>query len=192
MKRIKEIIAIAITTSLLTACLPAAFLAGATAGGSIIADRRTVGTIMQDQKITYKALIQLNSEPQLKNEAHLSVTSFNGVVLILGQAPSRALKKRAYELIKIIPNIRRINNEISVGPPLEASERSHDAWITTKVKAALVAEKGLNSTQIKVVTESNTVYLLGIVTHQQAEMAINVARQLEGVSKVVTLFEFTV
>jgi osmotically-inducible protein OsmY len=177
-------------TLLLSACLPVAFVAGASAGGAVISDRRTVDTMFQDKKITCKALIQLNSEPRLKHRSHITATTFNRVVLLVGEADTPELRNRAYELVKSVPNVRRINNEIVVCGSLDRKESSLDAWMTTKVKAAMVAEKGLHSTQIKVSTEDNVVYLMGLVTHHQAELAIEVARQVSGVKKVVTLFEY--
>jgi osmotically-inducible protein OsmY len=179
-----------ISTLALSACVPAAFVVGATAGGAVIYDRRSLGTIVQDKKITYQSLIQLNSEPRLKECSHISVATFNRVILLVGETNTPELRRRAYELVKAVPHIRRINNEIVVSEPLPSKECSMDLWITTKVKAAMVAEKGLNSTQIKVITEDSSVYLMGLVTHEQAEIAIAVARQIKGVRKVVTLFEY--
>jgi osmotically-inducible protein OsmY len=189
MKKVMEMLTL-LTVLLLPACLPAAFIAGATAGGVVISDRRSISTMLQDKQITYKALIQLNSEPLLKG-SHITVATFNGVVLLVGETETPTLRHRAYELVKAVPHIRRINNIITISQPLNHSERSVDVWITTKVKAAMLAEKGLNSTQIKVMTEDSVVYLLGLITHAQAEAAINVARQVDGVRKVVTLFEYT-
>jgi osmotically-inducible protein OsmY len=176
-------------TLTLSGCLPTAFVLGATTGGAVIADRRTVDSMIVDKKITGQALIRILSEPSLKT-SHISVSAFNGVVLLVGQTPTEATKYCIFDLIKTIPHIRRINNEIAIAEPLERRERSFDCWITTKVKTAMLAERGLNSTQIKVLTENKTVYLLGLVSHSQAELAINVTRQVMGVTKVMTLFEF--
>lgn len=186
----KPLICIVLVTALLiTGCLPAVFVAGATAGGVVISDRRSIDTMFQDKKITYQAMVQINSEPKLKHRSHINVTTFNSVVLLVGEAQTAELKGRAYELVKVVPDIRRIINVITIAPPIDAHERSVDTWITTKVKTAMMAEKGLNSTQIKVTTEDGVVYLMGIVTHQQSEIAIDVARQVSGVRKVTTLFE---
>lgn len=190
MKKFIVIIAFA-NAIILSGCLPAVFVAGATAGGVVICDRRTVNTMFEDKKITCKALAQLTSEPHLKENSHISVATFNRVVLLVGQARTTELRHRAYELVQAVPNIRRINNEIIIAPPLSPKECSTDIWLTTKVKTAMVAEKGLNSTQIKVLSDDSVVYLLGLVTHEQADIATNVARQVNGVMKVVTLFEYT-
>lgn len=187
----KILIPLLLTSSLsLSACLPAAFVAGATAGGVVISDKRSVRTILLDKKINCQSLIQLNSEPRLKGCSRISVSTFNGIVLLVGQTTTPELKGRAYELVKAVPHIRRINNQIEIGEPLGGKELSIDAWITTKVKTAMIAEKGLRSTQIKVISEDSIVYLMGLVTHSQAEIAVAVARQVNGVAKIVTLFEY--
>lgn len=189
MKNIGTLLLVCLTLSL-SACIPAAFVAGATAGGVVISDRRSIKTIVSDKKITCQALMRLNSDSRLKEKSHLAVTTFNGVVLLVGEAQTPELKCCAYELVKAVPEIRRINNEISVGESLSTKECSNDAWITTKVKTALLRERGLRSTQIKVLTEDSIVYLLGLVTHSQADIAVEVARTVKGVRKVVTLFEY--
>lgn len=179
-----------ISTLFLSGCLPAVFVAGATAGGVVVQDRRSFQTILQDKKITCQSLMRLNSDKRLKDQSHISVTTFNRIVLLVGEANTPEIRACAYELVKAVPNIRRINNEITVGQSLSTAECSADAWITTKVKTAMIREKGLRSTQIKVLTEDAVVYLMGLVKHAQAELAIEVARTVKGVQKVVTLFEY--
>lgn len=181
---------LALATCGLQACLPVAFVAGATAGGAIVSDRRNFETIVEDKKINCRALMQLNSDSELKDHSHISVTTFNRIVLLAGEVENPAMRRRAYELVKCVPNIRRINNQLCVGEPVRAGDKSLDIWITTKVKTALLAEKGLKSTQIKVMTEACTVYLMGLVTHEQAEIAVEVVREINRVEKVVTLFEY--
>lgn len=134
--------------------------------------------------------MQLNCAPELKNCSHIAVSTFNRVVLLVGEVPTSALRKRAYELVKEVPHIRRINNEIEIAASLSTKAGSLDAWVTTKAKTALLAEKGLNSTQIKVITENSVVYLMGLVSHEQAEIAVEVVREVAGITKVVTLFEY--
>ena len=68
--------------------------------------------------------------------------------------------------------------------------RSKDAWITAKVRSAMLADFSLNSTQIKVTTEDGTVYLMGIVTERQASTVTDIAKQIRGVKRVVKLFEY--
>lgn len=154
------------------------------------ADKRSFKTMYADKKITCQALAQLNSDRKLRACAHLSVATFNRVVLLVGEAQTPELRRRAFDLIKDIPEIRRITNEVTIEDPLLIEERSNDTWVTTKVKTALLAERDLHSTQIKVITENSTVFLMGLVSHEQASIAVAVTRQVKGVYKVVTLFEY--
>lgn len=179
-----------IVVFLLQGCIPVVFVAGATAGGVMVSDRRNLETIVEDKKINCRALLQLNSDPYFKEHSHISVTTFNRIVLLAGQVESPEMRRRAYELVKCVPNIRRINNQLCIGEPVHTMDKSMDVWITTKVKTAMLREKGLKSTQIKVLTEACTVYLMGLVTHEQAEIAVEVVREVNRVEKVVTLFEY--
>src|SRR5262249_27678907 len=96
----------------------------------------------------------------------------------------------AYNLVNNIPHIKRIYNEVVITQPTSNMVRSKDTWITTKVVTKMLAEKGLRSTQIKVVTENSVVYLMGLVTHSQGNLAAVVASQVSGVTQVVKLFEY--
>jgi osmotically-inducible protein OsmY len=172
-------------------CVPIIIAAvGATAGGAIIYDKRSSGVILQDQDITNRALAQLNADPVLKNSARVSVATFNHVVLLVGQAQSDELRERAYDDVRVLKGIKRVYNQIEVSPILTTWDQSGDAWITSKVKTAMLAKPGLSSSQIKVVTENKVVYLMGLVTPNQARLATDAARNVSGVKKVVQVFEF--
>ena len=187
---LKKIILVFILASSLSGCIPAAFIAGATAGGALIYDHRNIKTIMADRNITYKAAKLIATDPALSDNTHISVATLNGIVLIVGQAPTDALREQAQNLVEQVPNIRRIYNRVSIESPTSVLTRSSDTWITTKVKTKMLAEKGLHSSQIKVVTENGVVYLMGLVSRPQSDLAANVARRVSGVQKVVKLFEY--
>ncbi len=176
---------------LLSGCIPVLIAAvGATAGGAIIYDKRSSKVILQDQDISNKALNSLNADPILSGVARVSVATFNHVVLIVGQTQSEALRQRAYEDVSRIPGVKRIYNQVQVSPVLTKWDHSEDAWVTSKVKAAMLAKSGLRSSQIKVVTENKVVYLMGLVTPTQAKLASEAASHVEGVRKVVQVFEY--
>lgn len=175
----------------LSACVPAFVAAGAaSAGGAIIYDERSIDIMYHDTEIIQQALYNLKSDPDLKGLTHINVTCFNYTVLIVGQVARPELRAKAYKLVSDIPGVKRIYNEITVEGLTSAATRSSDTWITTKVKSAMLAEKGLHAAQIKVVTENGVVYLMGLVTQKRAEIATNVARSVMGVRKVVRAFEY--
>ncbi len=191
MKRISLRLMLPFLLFLLSGCVPIIIAAvGATAGGAIIYDKRSSGVILQDQDITNRALGQLNADTALKNSARVSVATFNHVVLLVGQAQSEELRERAYDDVRVLKGIKRVYNQIEVSPILTTWDQSGDAWITSKVKTAMLAKPGLSSSQIKVVTENKVVYLMGLVTPNQARLATDAARNVSDVKKVVQVFEF--
>lgn len=175
----------------LSGCIPILLVAvGASAGGAIIYDKRSTGVMLQDREITNKALALINQDPVLKKVARVDVATFNHIVLLVGQAQTEDIKNRIYEDIRNIPQIRRVFNQVEIVAVLSFFDRSADAWITSEVKTVMLATQGLNSTQIKVVTENKVVYLMGIVTPRQEKLATAAAQKVKGVHKVVQVFEY--
>lgn len=179
-------------TIFLTGCMPAALVAaGATAGGAVIYDQRSFKTMAQDRGVTQKALSKLRRIPALKGTSHISLATFNHVVLMVGQTETPEERQLAYDAISKLPNVQRIYNEISIGKPTSFGRRTGDSWITTKIKSAMLAKPGLHSTQIKVMTENGNVYLMGIVSRKQAKLAADLSRRISGVHKVVKVFQYS-
>lgn len=186
----RKILLCAVLTVFLQGCIPAAFVAGATAGGAVIYDNRSTKVIFEDRDITYQAQKRFNDNEGLREKAHVSVATFNHIVLLVGQVPTEEMRNSAEDVVKSIPKVKLIHNEITVENPISQVARTNDTWLTTKVRTALLAEKGLNSAQIKVVTENSIVYLMGLTSRGQAEQATEVVRQIAGVRKVVKIFEY--
>ena len=141
------------------------------------------------QSIELKAAKKLNEDTELKDQTNINVTSYNQVALVSGQAPTASLKKRAVDIVSAIEKIRHVHDEIEISAPSSMMSRTNDTVLTTKVKTKLFANDQLNAAHIKVVSESGTVYLLGLVSNQDAELAAEIASTTGGVRKVVKLFE---
>jgi osmotically-inducible protein OsmY len=182
----KLIVAI-ILSSQLAACVPAV-VGGAAAGGAIAADRRTSGFYIEDENIELKAVKYV--ETTLGENTHINVTSYNRNVLLTGEAPDEAIKANAEAFVKSIENVRTITNEITVGPKTDLSSRSNDTYLTSKVKTKFVTENQFPANYVKVITENSVVYLMGIVTAAEADAAVAIASNTDGVSKVVKVFEY--
>ncbi|WP_210396728.1 BON domain-containing protein [Motiliproteus sediminis] len=151
---------------------------------------RTTGSFIDDEIIETKSLVNLNKvSEQLKN-AHLSVVSYNGVVLLAGQVATEQARQLAEKTVREVRKVRVVHNELTVSGPTSAIVRTNDAWLTTKLKTKMLAEKNLDSGSIKVVTENGVVYLLGLVRRIDADHAVAVARGTSGVQKVVKMFEY--
>lgn len=182
-----KLIIAAILTAQLSACLPIV-AGGAAAGGAIAADRRTSGIYLEDENIELKAVKYM--ETTLGENAHVNVTSYNRNVLLTGEVPDDAAKVNAENFVKSIENIRTVTNEIVVGEKTDLSSRSNDTYITSKIKAKFVTENQFPANYVKIITENSVVYLLGIVTKAEADAAVEIARNTDGVSRVVKVFEY--
>ena len=183
-------IATAVLIGVLQGCAPI-IVGGAAAGGVTIAeDKRTTGTIVDDKGIEFKLANALADDRAL-GTTHINVTSLNGVVLLSGQVPTPALRTRAEEIARKIQKVRDVHNELQIGHNSSFSSRTQDTWITTKIVSKLLGDAGVSEARIKVVTEAGTVFLMGLVTHQQAGRAVAVAQSTDGVKRIVKLFEYT-
>lgn len=190
MKKYISILLLLSGFSILQGCV-VPFVAGAAASAVVINDRRNVQTMSDDQQIHYTAYHEIMADTSLTTGSHLVVEVFDHNVLLVGEAPTEDVRDRVEALVHALPKVRRVYNQITIGPAASAEELSQDSWITTKVKTQMVATKGLNSSHIKVITENGSVYLMGIVTHDQAQLAVDVTRHIAGVERVVKLFEYT-
>ncbi len=187
MRKLSPFLLLAALLPLLQGCFPV--IAGGVGAGVVMAnDRRTSGIYIEDQSIELKAQSRLSEK--LKDQVHINTTSFNLSVLLTGEAPTEALRTEAENIVKAIPNVRQVFNEIAIASPSSFSSRNNDSYITTKVKARMIDANKFNVIHVKVVTEASVVYLLGLVTHKEAEDATEIARTTSGVTKVVRLFEY--
>lgn len=176
-----------VLASQLAACVPIA-IGGAAAGGAIASDRRTSGFFVEDQGIELKAIRKMESN--LGEQSHVNVTSYNRNVLLTGEVPDEARRTMAETLLKEIENIRAVTNEIVIAPKSSIGSRSNDSFITSKIKTKFITENKFPVNYVKVVTENGVVYLLGLVHQAEAEAAVEIARNTDGVTKVVKVFEY--
>ncbi|HSR62210.1 MAG TPA: BON domain-containing protein [Gammaproteobacteria bacterium] len=170
-------------------CAAAVVGTGAT-GVAVAHDRRTTGTVIEDQAIELKAIQAFYSDQQINAEAHINVTSYNTVVLVTGEAPTEELRDRIISIVRDIPKVSHVYNEITIAAPSSFVSRSSDSLITSKVKTRLLTLKDFDGTRVKVVTEKGVVYLMGLVTREEGDRATETARKAGGVQKVVKLFQY--
>jgi osmotically-inducible protein OsmY len=174
-------------SSLLGACAPL-LIGGAIVGSSMmVTDRRTSGTQIEDQSIELKSVSRVSEA--LGDRGHVSITSYNRLVLITGEVPTEADKAAVELAVARIENVRSIVNELGVTSVSSFGTRSNDTLLTSKVKASIVDTKDLQTNAFKVVTDRGVVYLMGRVTEREATRAAEVARGVGGVRKVVRVFE---
>lgn len=150
---------------------------------------RTVAQMIEDNNIETKITVNIHAQNEAYQDANLTVVSYNGYVLLAGQVNDEILKAGATDIARKVKGVRRIYNELEIGPPASALSRSNDVWLTGRIKSGLLAHSDIDGTSIKVVTENSVVYLMGIVTQQEADLIANEAASVSGVRRVVRLFE---
>lgn len=175
------------STMLLSACAPL-IVGGAMAGTALVAtDRRTTGIQLEDQAIELKAMNRVREV--LGDRGRVSVTSYNRIALITGEAANEADKASAEQAVSRVENLRSVVNELAILAPSSFTSRSNDVILAGKVKASFVDAKDLQANAFKVVADRGAIYLMGRVTEREANRATEIARTVPGVLKVVKVFE---
>jgi osmotically-inducible protein OsmY len=152
---------------------------------------RSPPKVWQDQMLEYDAAKEIKASDPGFESAHIVIVSFNGLVLLAGEVGTEELKAKAGEVVNTFKAVRSVHNELVVSGPISMVARSNDSWLTTKVKTKLLAHGAIDSSRINVTTENGVVYLMGYVTREQAGYAVDVTQTVDGVTKIVKVFEYT-
>lgn len=179
-----------VSAAALQACAEALIVGGVAAGVAIAADRRQTEVMFSDQRIEFNAGSRIDEA--LKGEGHINVTSYNYTVLLTGEVPTAQAKADAEKAALEVQNVKTVVNELQIAGTSSTASRSNDAYITSKVKSNFLGNEKFKPTDVKVVTEASVVYLLGLVTRDEADAATEIARGTGGVQKVVRVFEYVV
>ena len=182
----KAVLCVALLSSL-QGCI--AVVAGADVGGAFATvDRRSLGAQTEDKAIAVKADTRL---PGIVGDAgHVNVNSYNRKVLLTGEVRDEAMKRAVENEVRSIANVDTVSNELEIAGPSSYTSRSSDALITSKVKLSLADKNTIKATSFKVVTERGNVYLMGLVTQREGNIAAQVAQGVAGVMRVTKIFEY--
>jgi len=189
--KIKLILISILVIALINGCAAVIIGTVAVVGGTaayVATDPRKTGTVVDDNTIAVKVSNKISSDYP---DANIYVTCYNGVVLLTGQAANNNTKDGVLFTAKTVPGVRQIYNYVDIRLPQSITSRTEDSYTTTQVKSKLIGLENVDSNDIKVVTTTSVVYLLGVVTKKQSHAAAKVAASTGGVKKVVTLFEYT-
>ena len=191
LRRLQRPVAIALVGGAMMGSLSGCFAViagGAVAGTMAASDRRTFGAQTEDKAIAVKADVRIRNVTG--DAGHVNVNAFNRKALITGEVRDQAMKEAVEREVKAIEGVQSVVNELEIAGPASYTSRSNDALLTTKVKASLVDAKDISANSFKVVTEHGVVYLMGRVTQFEANRASEIARGVNGVTKVVRVFEY--
>ena len=189
-----KLVALLLASALLTGCAAAPLVigVGAAAGGVMVAnDRRTAGMMMDDERIELKTMDMVTRDAMLRDNAHINATCYNGQLLLTGEVPDELSATQLAERASRLTRVTVVKNELLIGPVSGSASRTADSATTTRVKSRLISKlsDGLGQ-DIKVVTERGSVYLMGLVTQEEANQAVEITRTTKGVQRIVKVFEY--
>jgi osmotically-inducible protein OsmY len=185
----RPLIAMVMASTLLTGC---SSIISATREEPIREDQtsRTLGSYLEDEAIETKTLVNISKGSEALALSHVNVVSYNGQVLLVGQVPDEQVKQEAGNIASQIRHVRKVHNELDIAGPTSGIVRSNDAYLTTRIKAQMLVDNRIAGGRIKVVTENGVVYLMGLVTQAEADLAVEITRSVTGVRKIVKVFEY--
>jgi osmotically-inducible protein OsmY len=184
----KSLLALAITATALsqTGCFTLG-VAGVAATALAADDRRSTGIYVEDENVEWKALGRVR---EAYKDVHFNATSYNLTVLITGEAPDAKARDDITQIVKNIPSVRAVNNEMQIAGATSITSRANDTLITSNVKARFIGNGRVSPNHVKVVTEMGTVFLMGIVSRAEGDAAADIARTAAGVLRVVKVFDY--
>lgn len=162
----------------------------ATTGAQAVYNRHELQRQLNDKYITFQAYRRMADKPNQFDGTNISVTTLNSEVLLTGETPTIEQQNKIVDIVKNIPNVLEVHNHLELSAPSSALTRASDSWITTKVKTKLLAMNDIDATEIKVVTENGVVYLMGTIFPDQADLAVQIAKETQGVQNVVKHFSY--
>ena len=179
---------LALALAMLAGCVPMLVVGAVGGAAMVVTDRRSAGAQLDDETIEIKVSTQANSE--YGNRIHLNATSYNGIVLLTGEAPDQGVLASVGNIAKNTEKVRGVNNELVIGLLADFSSRSNDTYITSKVKSRMIEANKFPPNAVKVVTERGVVYLMGIVSKEEGAAAGEIAATTAGVVRVVKFFQY--
>jgi len=185
------ILSAALAVPFLTGCT-AAVIGGTAATVAAIHDRRTTGTIIEDQNIKLRVRNLLSEHPEISSRSNISVTSYNQRVLLYGQTEDAALAETFAQKVSTLPKVNAVYNEVIEGARSDAWDYSRDTALVTKIKTLLVNVdvEGFDPTRVKVAASDGNIYLMGLVTPDEGVAVVEYVRGISGVKRVVEIFEY--
>ncbi|MGL5343801.1 MAG: division/outer membrane stress-associated lipid-binding lipoprotein [Plesiomonas sp.] len=175
---------------MLQGCIGAVLVSSVAVAGKVATDPRSVGGQIDDETLELRVGDALAKDAQIRKEARILATAYEGRVLLVGETPTQALSKQAAQITAGVNGVTAVYNEIRISKPISFGTISNDTWITTKVRSQLLTSDKVKASNVKVTTENGEVFLIGKLTRAEAEEATNTARNVAGVKRVVKVFEY--
>lgn len=146
----------------------------------------TVGTEIDDTVVTAKVKSALLTDPDIKG-FDIKVETRKGVSQLTGFVDSPAQIDRVIAAARAVEGVKSVENGMTLKDgKATAGNQVDDGIVTTRVKTVLLADPGIKSLDVAVLTRKGDVQLSGFVDNQvQIDRAIDLTRAVEGVQRVI-------
>lgn len=174
---------------ILSGCVAAPLIVGGAAvtTATVVTDRRSTGTIVSDEVIEKRVSYEID-QALGKSKRHITVTSYEWRVLLSGEVATLNDRQVAQQVASVSLDVREVINELAVMDPSSMTTRLSDSMLATKVRSAIIGNSRISLNQMKVTVDRGIVYLMGLVTREEAKLAAQTAAEVSGVQKIVTCF----
>lgn len=152
--------------------------------------KRSFGQVIDDESLETIITVNLKKAGPALSKAQISVTSFNGVVLLTGEVAGKEIKQRAGEIVRDSKDVRQVHNQLLVKSNSNLFSRTNDGWISTRVRSKIERDGRVAPERVKIITENRIVYLMGLLTHKEARVVSELAAGISGVEQVVRAIEY--
>ncbi|MGY6555856.1 MAG: BON domain-containing protein [Wenzhouxiangella sp.] len=190
MKYLLRSLLLLIVASQLIGCV-AAVVGGAVVTGVAVHDRRTVGTVIDDNLLEVRVRNALFGDERFDGSMRIRVNAFEGWVLLAGEVGSQQLVDEATRLVSEVDGVQRLFNELAPIARITIPQSNNDRWISSRVNTSFTRIRdlpGFDPTRVQVTTARGVVYLQGRVSQAEADAVVERARTVRGVERVVMLF----
>ena len=188
---VTRLLLIGLAALLLSGCA-AVVVTGVAATAAVAHDRRTAGTVVEDQEIKWRAMSMRRADRQLAETSNINIDVFNMQVLLTGQAENAQTVEAFAQRVATIPRVRSVFNEVAIGAQSTVGESASDAMLTARVKSSMIGLgiEDFDPTRVNVTSSQGSVFLMGLLTPTEADAVVEKARFVRGVKRVVKLFEY--
>lgn len=152
--------------------------------------KRSFGEYWDDKQLRTIVLVNLRKADPIFDDLNINIYSYNAVILITGEVPTKELRELAAETARKINRVRLVYNELEIGEKRGFLDNAHDKWLSSKIKSKLFAYRDIDSSRVEVFAENKTIYLMGMLSRAQTEKITDVVRQSKGVKRVVRAIEY--
>ena len=154
-------------------------------GVSVAIDPRSLGTQIDDSIMEKNLITRLTME---EKKYFLSVKTkvLDGRIFITGKVDNPEEKLKITKIAWETSGVRSVRNDIKIKEKFNFKQSAKDTLITSQLRAALIINKNIKSSNYQIDTYKKNIYIYGIARNRdELDIVINEANSILDVNKVI-------